>query len=60
MTIASWSGNEFSPLGILHDAHFKTFNTAEIQTAKRARNQYLRGLRILESAFNYLYTHGWE
>jgi hypothetical protein len=57
-TITSWSGTPYSdainPLATLQDAHFKTFNAAESQTAQRARNRYLYGLRILESAFNYL------
>ena len=46
--------DSFSPFVALQDAHFKTFNAAESQTSQRARGQYLRGLRILESAFNYL------
>jgi len=59
MTITSWSGTPYSdtinPLATLQDAHFKTFNAAESQTAQRARSRYLHGLRLLESAFNYLH-----
>lgn len=53
--IVDWSDTDTtSPLALLQDAHFKTFNAAESQTARRAQSQYLHGLRILESAFNYL------
>jgi hypothetical protein len=59
MTITSWSGTPYSdstsPFATLQDAHFKTFNAAESQTAKRERSRYLHGLRLLESAFNYLH-----
>jgi hypothetical protein len=62
MTITSWSGTPYSdtltPLATLQDAHFKTFNAAESQTSQRARSRYLHGLRVLESAFNYLVNAG--
>ena len=62
MTISMYTvppySDSFSPFVTLQDAHFKTFNAAESQTAQRARGQYLRGLRILESAFNYLQEQG--
>jgi hypothetical protein len=62
MTISMYTvppySDSFSPFVTLQDAHFKTFDAAESQTAQRARGQYLRGLRILESAFKYLLEQG--